>query len=454
MTTAPPGPVLQRLAAKYFPAAPPDSRRLFYTYEPGRHARLALESAAFARRLAGFLRRAARPPALYLHVPYCRRRCLYCTCNAVACSDPRRVRTLVPLLLAELDLLAEVHDRAGLAPRFDTVHVGGGSPTVLADDDFARLAGRLRDLVGTHRPREFALEVDPRAVDPRRLAFYRRCGVDRLSIGVQDFDPHVLAAVGRPQPSAVVEALFAPDVRAAFPSLGIDLLYGLPCQTVRSWERTLATVVRLRPDRVEVNLLNVNPGHGQLEALRRRGPLPDPAARVTMDQLTVDTLLADGYVQTGFDHFALPHDRLARAGRRRTLRRNLLGYTPGSFTDVIGVGPTANTELGPLRLKNEALAPWSDAVGNGRFAAHEGLRLRPSDLLRADVIHELLTWFRVDIPAIERRHGVRFATIFARERRALREFVADGLLELDDRALTATDVGRRFVLPMAWVFAR
>ncbi|MBI5490969.1 MAG: coproporphyrinogen dehydrogenase [Deltaproteobacteria bacterium] len=445
---------LQRLIARYVATDPPDSRRMFYTYEPLRYVRLDVAPPSFRKTLAGFLRRSQVPLALYVHVPYCPRRCLYCTCNATACSDRARVREVARLLLRELDLLAPTLAPAGAAGRIDTIHLGGGSPTILADGEFDRLAERLRALAAPHGPREFAVEVDPRAVDTSRLRRYHERGVNRLSVGVQDFEPRVLAAVGRTQARAAVEAVFSPEVRSLYPSIGMDLICGLPRQTVRTWARTLEHVLRLRPDRVAVNPLNVVPGQAAATILRRRGPLPGPAARVAMERLTVDTLVGGGYVRTGFDHFALPHDDLARAVRTRTLHRNLLGYTPGVWHDVVGVGPGANTELGPFRVKNEPLGPWSAALRGGRLPDHHGLLLSRDDLLRADVIHELLAWYRVDVPGLERRHGVRFREALAAELRALAGFAADGLVRLRGEELVVTARGRPFVLPICWAFAR
>jgi oxygen-independent coproporphyrinogen-3 oxidase len=444
---------LRRLIARYVPPDPPDSRRMFYTYEPSRYARLDVSPASFRKTLAGFLHRSSAPLALYVHVPFCRRRCLYCTCNATACASPARVHELARLLLRELELLAPVLAPAGAAGRIDTVHLGGGSPTLLADDDFDRLAGRLRALAGPRGPREFAVEADPRAVDVARLRRFRERGVNRLSLGVQDLDPRVLAAVGRAQDPAAVEAVFSPEVRALYPSIGIDLIYGLPFQTVRSWTRTIERVLRLRPDRMAVNPLNSVPGQGTAELLRRRGPLPGPAARVAMERLTVDALVGAGYVQTGFDHFALPHDDLARAARTRRLHRNLLGYTPGACRDVVGVGPSANTELGPFRVKNEPLPAWSAALRAGRLSRHHGLLLGPVDQLRADAVHELLAWYRIDLRGLERRHGVRFRVAFAAELPVLDRLAADGLVELRRHELAVTPLGRRFVLPIAWALA-
>jgi oxygen-independent coproporphyrinogen III oxidase len=415
----------------------------------------AAELAAYAARsnaLPG-----ARPLSLYVHVPFCFSPCFYCGCNRVITRDLSRGARYAGDLLNEIELVAPLFD-----PGREVVqlHLGGGTPNFLGRETLEKLitgvgrAFRLSDAAD----RDFSIELDPRSLpEPpaRYAASLAQLGFNRASLGVQDFDSGVQRAVNRLQ--SVEETLSLIDAcrDQGFRSINVDLIYGLPGQTLAAFQRTLRTVMSARPDRIAVY------GYAHLPTLfkaqRRIDPtaLPDAAARIELLRLAIDELSADGYAYVGMDHFALPGDELVEAQERGGLHRNFMGYTTRADCDLIGVGASAISHIADSYSQTfRDLRAWKAALEERRLPLWRGLALTFDDRVRASVIGQLMCHGVIDTVAIQRRHGIDFAAYFHDALVQLEPLAADGLVRVGHADIAATSVGRLLLRNIAMCFDR
>ena len=395
-----------------------------------------------------------RPLSLYLHVPFCISPCFYCACNRIVTRDMTRGAAYVLRLLREIEYVAPLfaRDRDMIQ-----LHLGGGTPNFLRPDqigDLLRCLGRQFHFSSSPQ-RDFSIELDPRTVSAADIAEYAALGLNRASFGVQDFDPEVQQAVNRIQTVAetlaVIEACRAQGLR----SVNIDLIYGLPKQGRAGFGRTLDTVIAARPDRLAVysyaHLPELFKPQRQIEA----GQLPSPEDKLGLLQLAIEKLSAAGYHYIGMDHFALPEDELSVAQQHGGLRRNFMGYTTHAETDLIGLGASSISAIGDCYSQDfRDLPDWEAALDAGRLPIWRGLRLSEDDLLRADVIQQLMCQGRIDINQVEDRHDVDFPAYFADALRQLEPLVADGLVEVGEEAIVATSRGRLLLRIIAMCFDR
>lgn len=394
-----------------------------------------------------------RPLGLYVHLPFCASVCYYCACNKIVTRNRAQGDEYLDALAVEIGLVVRAVGRAGL--RFSQLHLGGGTPTFHDDAHLAKLAALLERSFEWTDDAERAIEVDPRTVDAARLRALATIGFNRLSFGVQDFDPDVQSAIHRVQPFERVAELMAEARRIGFRGINVDLIYGLPMQSAGSFARTLAQVNAIRPDRVALYAYAHLPGRFKPQRRIDARSLPGAAEKTAMLALAVESLLDKGYEYIGMDHFALAGDPLAAARRSGTLQRNFQGYTAQPDGDLIGLGVSAIGKVGDCYAQNEkTLAGYYAALRVGRFPTARGLRLDADDLLRRDVIMALMCQGRVDHAAIEAAHGVVFAGVFAAELERLRPLEALGLVEIEEGELCVTPAGRYVVRAVAMVFDR
>lgn len=399
-------------------------------------------------------REPARRLSLYVHVPYCFSPCFYCGCNRIITRDRRRAAAYLDLLLQEAARVAPLFDRDRDVAQ---LHLGGGTPNFMSP---AELDGLLAGLAGhfSFAPpatRDFSVEIDPRHITAHDIAAYAASGFNRLSLGVQDFDPDVQAAVNRVQ--TVGQTLEAIDAARAsgFRSINVDLMYGLPKQTLVGFGRTLDTVIGARPERVAIygyaHLPQVFKAQRQLDA----ATLPAAAVRIELLRLAIEKLGAVGYRYIGMDHFALPHDELAQAQQARTLHRNFMGYTTHADCDLIGFGVSAISHIGNSFSQNfRDLTSWERAVREGRLPVWRGMAMDTDDIVRAEIIQQLMCAGRLDIALLERRFGIDFNRYFAGSLQRLRSLAADGLVTMSGSIVAATDRGRLLLRTIAMCFDR
>jgi oxygen-independent coproporphyrinogen-3 oxidase len=395
-----------------------------------------------------------RPLSLYVHVPFCERLCYYCACTREIVPAARR-RTNDPSaafldgLACEADRVAEVVGAGAVGQ----VHLGGGTPTYLAPEQLERLWAILTDRFHVRPGAEIAVEIDPRATTADHLSTLRWLGFNRVSLGVQDFDPRVQAAVNRVQPFGLVVDTVHRCRKLGFESINFDLIYGLPYQTPASMADTLDKVIALGPDRVAFYRLAMIPEMFRWQKTFRRADLPAGEAALELNLLAVNRFLAARYEFVGLDHFARPTELLAAAARDGSIRRTFQGMTTGRGWDVIGLGPSAISLLDDAFAQNvKESGPWRRTVGRD-LATHRGLRLSPDDRVRRELLQELYGRGEIDMAAFEAAHGVAFGDYFADELRRLEVLEADGLVEVGPPAVRLTPVlGRLLVRAVAAVF--
>lgn len=392
------------------------------------------------------------PLSLYVHIPFCESLCYYCACNKIITRHHDRAAKYLRYVSREVDLHTE---QLGVGQTVTQLHLGGGTPTFLSDDELRGLMGMLRRSFTFAPSGEYSIEVDPRTMDATRLDTLAELGFNRLSFGVQDFDPAVQKAVHRVQPAEQVFALVEAARQRHFDSINVDLIYGLPQQSPESFDRTLAQVNALRPDRIALYAYAHLPERFKPQRRIATVELPGAGAKVAMLARSMAALMGAGYVYVGMDHFALPTDTLAVAKRQGRLHRNFQGYSTQPDCDLIGLGVSSIGRIGATYSQNaKTLEEYYDYLDQGRFPVVRGLALTRDDLIRRSVIMALMCQGNVSFESIELAFLIDFRSYFASEMQALQSLCGQGLVTLDDTSIQVTDMGWFFVRAVAMVFDR
>lgn len=392
------------------------------------------------------------PLSVYVHVPFCRQVCFYCACNRVITANYERARRYLDALLDEMALQAQL-----FPPQrpVEQLHLGGGTPNYLSDDDLARLMDGLARHFTLAAPedREFSIEIDPRDLGPGTLPRLARLGFNRLSIGVQDVDPRVQEAVNRVQSAELNRRVIEEARELGFHSTNIDLIYGLPLQTVDTFDRTLDEIIDVRPERIAVYNYAHLPNWFKVQRQIRARDLPSSSEKLAILERTIQRLGEAGYVYIGMDHFALPDDGLAVAQREGTLNRNFQGYSTRPSYDLVALGPSGIGRIGRTYSQNlREPEEWEARLGGGELPVFRGTWLSPDDLLRREVIMELMCHLYLPFTTVEQRHGIDFCRYFAEELERLEGLAEDGLVELDEREIRILPRGRLLMRHVAMAF--
>ena len=393
-----------------------------------------------------------RPLSLYVHVPFCESPCFYCGCNKVITRDHGRALPYLERLGREIALTGQLFDPRR---RVSQLHFGGGTPTFLSDDEISRVLAQLRAnyALDDEPGREYSIEIDPRTVTPARLAVLAGLGFNRISLGIQDFDPDVQAAVNRVQDPEETLALIRAARSLSIDSVSVDLIYGLPRQNRASFERTLERVIAAHPDRIAAYSYAHLPHIFKPQRKIRSADLLSPADKLGLLGLTVETLSAAGYVYVGMDHFALPTDELVRAQVQGTLQRNFQGYSTRAECDLVGLGVSSISKVGDTYAQNaKTLDGYFRALDAGVLPTERGVALSADDRLRRAVIQQLMCATRLEFAAIEAQYLISFEGYFAAELDRLAPLIADGLVNREGRALVMTARGRLLLRNVAMVF--
>ena len=394
----------------------------------------------------------ALPLSLYVHVPFCESLCYYCACNKIITRHHERAKPYLEYLEREVALHTAL---LGTQQKVTQLHLGGGSPTFLSDDELRGLMDMLRKHFQLVPGGEYAIEVDPRTVDAGRLGALADMGFNRLSFGVQDFDPAVQKAVHRVQPAEQVFELVHAARARGFESINVDLIYGLPQQTPASFDRTLEQVVELRPDRIALYAYAHLPERFKPQRRIDTAQLPEASGKVSMLARSLVALMAAGYVYVGMDHFALPDDPLAVAKRQGRLHRNFQGYSTQPDHDLIALGVSSIGRLGATYSQNAKTLPeYYDALDHGRLPVVRGLALSRDDLIRRAVIMALMCQGQCLYESIDLAYLIDFKSYFAGELEVLRSMQDSGMVLLDDSGIQVTAMGWYFVRAVAMVFDR
>jgi oxygen-independent coproporphyrinogen-3 oxidase len=396
----------------------------------------------------------AKPLSLYLHIPFCDTVCYYCACNKIVTKNRDKAMTYLGYLKREVEMQGRLF---GGINEVEQLHFGGGTPTYLSDVQMEDLMAHLRrcfrfapDAVG-----EYSIEIDPRTVSPERVHSLRRQGFNRISLGVQDFDPDVQLAVNRVQPEAQTRAVIAAARGAGFRSVSIDLIYGLPKQTPDTMRATLDKVIDVSPDRIAVYHYAHLPHLFKAQRRINEADMPDSDTKLRMLQLCIERLTAAGYVYIGMDHFARPDDDLAVAQRQGRLHRNFQGYSTHADSDLVSCGVSAISAVGATYSQNvKTLDAYYDALDRNELPVARGVRLSMDDVLRRSVIQKLMCQFELSIEATEEAFPIAFHAYFARELAELDALARDGLVEIEPDWITVTQKGRLLIRNVCMVFDR
>jgi len=394
----------------------------------------------------------AAPLSLYVHIPFCESLCYYCACNKIVTRHHEKATQYLAYLAREVRLQVA---QLGRGTTVSQLHLGGGTPTFLNDAELSQLLDVLREAFVFLPGGEQSIEIDPRTVDAARLAHLASLGFNRLSFGVQDFDPDVQKAVHRIQPAHQVFDLMAEARALGFKSINVDLIYGLPRQNDESFDRTMAQVCELRPDRIALYAYAHLPERFKPQRRISADELPDAAARVRMLARAVDTLTEAGYVYIGMDHFALPDDPLAVAKREGRLHRDFQGYSTQPDGDLVALGVSAIGRIGATYSQNaKTIEAYYDLLDQERLPVVRGLSLSRDDLLRRDVIMALMCRGHINFDAMGEAHRIDFRHYFATEFAALGPLAVQGLARVTDHDIDVTPQGWFVVRAIAMVFDR
>jgi oxygen-independent coproporphyrinogen-3 oxidase len=392
------------------------------------------------------------PLSLYVHLPFCHSLCYYCGCTKKVTRNTSHGMDYLRRLATEIVLQSKLFDRDRQVTQ---LHFGGGTPTFFDDIQLEQLMSWLRGgfSLESSTKREFSIEIDPRTVDPARLQLLADLGFNRISLGVQDTNPEVQQAVNRIQDPETTMQLVQEARQQGFNSVSIDLIYGLPKQSLASFENTLDLVTQARPDRLAVYNYAHLPHIFRSQRMIKEAELPSAETRLALMELTIQKLTGSGYRYIGMDHFALPGDELSRAQEAGNLQRNFQGYSTRSECDLIGLGVSAIGKIGDCYAQNLKEIPrWSAAVDAAELPIWRGVSLKTEDLLRRCIIESIMCQGKVDFASLESRFDIDFNDYFAAEICQLQKQNDDGLIELDEDGLQVNPAGRVLLRHVAMVF--
>lgn len=393
-----------------------------------------------------------KPLSVYIHIPFCKSLCYYCACNKIITHKTDRAAEYLDYLKREIRMQAALFNRSRPLTQ---LHLGGGTPTYFSSEQLADLMVALHqsftmDNSGRH---EFSLEVDPRTVTPEQIHQLRQLGFNRLSFGVQDFDEQVQIAVNRIQTEEQTRELVQAAREAQFKSISVDLIYGLPLQTVDSFDITLSKIIDIRPDRIAAYSYAHLPDLVRAQKLIRPEDMPPPERKLELLELTIKRLTSAGYVYIGMDHFALPDDELSLARANGTLQRNFQGYSTHADCDLIGLGISSIGKVGNSYSQNvKELSQYYARLNEDLLPVQRGYALSEDDRLRRDVIVSLMCHGQVDFAATEQRYGIDFREYFADSLAMLDEQIADGLVDITDTAVVLLPQGHLMMRNVAMAF--
>lgn len=392
--------------------------------------------------------------SLYFHLPFCSTVCFYCACSKIITANRQRAELYLKRLHQEIAMQAQLFDSDRMVRQ---LHWGGGTPTFFNPEQMCQLMEMTRkhfNLLDDNGG-DYSIEIDPREADASTVLLLRELGFNRLSMGVQDFDPAVQQAVNRIQPRELTENVLHAARQAGFKSISLDLIYGLPRQTVASFERTLDAVIELNPDRLSVFNYAHLPALFKVQRQIKEQELPSPAEKLEIFKRVIERLSAAGYVYIGMDHFAKPDDELALAQQNGTLYRNFQGYSTHADCDLIGIGMTAIGKIGHSYSQNaKTLDAYYAAIDFDQLPIYRGIKLSTDDLLRRAVISQLICHGELNFIAIEDQFDISFQEYFAPEMRRLAIMQGDGLLQLNTDNIIVCAAGRLLLRNICMVFDR
>lgn len=391
-----------------------------------------------------------KPLSLYIHIPFCDTLCYFCGCTTFITKDRSQIRRYLDALKQEIAKWAWYVKKER---RVEQIHWGGGTPSYLEPEEIRELAAFTRETFNVSPDAEFSVEIDPRGLRYEHMQAFRESGVNRVSLGVQDFDERVQRAVNRIQPESLTRQAIAWSRQVGIDQINVDLIYGLPLQTVGTFGATLEKIVELSPNRIAVFNFAYVPWMKPHQKLLHAEDLPSAEEKLSLLHLTIQTLGNAGYEYIGMDHFAKPDDELAVAQKAKTLHRNFQGYSTKAGADLYGFGLSAISHFGGIYAQNAKTLPlYFDAAANGRFATQVGYRMSKDDEIRKFVIMKLMCDLEVQKADVERKFGIMFDEYFDESLDKLQEFIDHGLVHQSLSSVRVVGAGRYVLRNIALCF--
>ena len=388
--------------------------------------------------------------SLYFHLPFCDTLCYFCACNMIVTRNRDRIKKYIDYLKREIDLITDhiSHDRKAVQ-----LHWGGGTPTHLNPDEIADLSSYIYDRFDVNADAETGCEIDPRELTKTHLAALKDGGFNRISMGVQDFNPDVQKAVNRIQPEVLTRQVVDWVRELGFHSINLDLMYGLPSQSVKTFEKTVDTIIDIDPDRIALFNFAYVPWMKKHQKAIRPEDLPVAEEKLNILKMSTEKLTRAGYVFIGMDHFAKPDDELALALEGKKLYRNFQGYSTHAGADLYAMGITSISQFGHIYAQNiKKEKKYHAVLDQGILPTTKGYYLNDDDLLRRHVIVKLMCDFELDFTSIENEFDIDFETYFSRGLDNLEEMIADNLLSIENKILKITKMGRFLIRNIAMNF--
>jgi oxygen-independent coproporphyrinogen-3 oxidase len=392
----------------------------------------------------------ARPLSLYIHIPFCNTLCFYCACNKIITKDRSQSAEYVRYLIKEMAMQAKL---LGPGQVVEQLHFGGGTPTFMSDDEIRQIMAAIRQHFKLVKDGEYSIEIDPRKVSDATIALLGKEGFNRISVGVQDFDAEVQRAVNRIQSEEETLGIIHAARANGFKSVSIDLIYGLPKQTLQGFGTTLDKIIAANPDRLSIYNYAHMPTMFKPQRRIHEEDLPAPQAKLDILNMAVNKLTSAGYVYIGMDHFAKPEDELAVAQRQGRLHRNFQGYSTHSDCDLVALGVSAIGKIGPTYSQNyREVEDYYAALDKDQLPIMRGLELNADDLVRRAIIQALMCHFEISKESFHTVNQIDFDKYFATEMEELREYEREGLLEISPQWIEVTPKGRMLIRNICMVF--
>lgn len=393
-----------------------------------------------------------RDLSLYFHIPFCDTICFYCACNKEWTRDRNKTTPYLARLFKEIAMQAKLFDPKRKVAQ---LHWGGGTPTFINHDEMRQLMAKTREHFNLYDDDrgEYSIEIDPREATAETVKLLRELGFNRMSLGVQDFDPRVQKAVNRIQTEGETFSVLDAARAVGFLSVNVDLIYGLPFQTQNSFLNTLDKLLAVEPDRFSIFNYAHMPAMFPTQKKMREEDMPSPDQKLAILQATTERLLQAGYVYIGMDHFARPDDELAVAQRNESLYRNFQGYSTHADCDLIGMGATSISLIDNTYSQNhKQLEAYYSAIDLEHLAIFRGVHLSEDDELRRNVITRLISHFHLNFAKVNQQWDIRFNEYFSKELKLLEAFAKDGLLTIDDQDIFITAKGRLLIRNICMTF--
>ena len=392
--------------------------------------------------------------SLYFHIPFCDTVCFYCGCNKVVTKDRSKAAPYLDRVYKEIEMQAKLFDPSR---KVDQLHWGGGTPTFISHDEMRELMAVTRKHFNLHDDDsgEYSIEIDPREVSRESIKLLRELGFNRMSLGVQDFNPAVQKAVNRIQSREETLAAMTAAREENFKSISVDLIYGLPLQTVESFDQTLDELIEISPDRVSVFNYAHLPERFKPQRRINEDELPSAATKLEIFKHCMEKLTNAGYVYIGMDHFAKPDDELTIAQKNGELYRNFQGYATHAECDLVGIGITSIGTIANSFAQNaRTMDEYNAQIDKGELAIFRGVEIDNDDLIRREAIMQLICHFKLSFAEVEKHFDIQFSDYFSTELERYKTMVEDGLITMDEQSIEVTSRGRLLIRNICMVFDR